>query len=62
MTLRYLRRFISMLVLGLFTISLVGGTVACLDSSFLTFKADPIDDDDDGNDGADEPTEPGGGT
>lgn len=62
MTLKYFRRLISMLVLGLFTISLVGGTVACLDSSFLSFRAEPIDDDDDGNDGADEPTDLGGGT
>ena len=62
MNMHYYGRFLNRLILGLLALTLVVGTVACFDSSFLSPYPEEIDDDDDGNTGTDEPADPGTGT
>ena len=54
-------RLLTRLVLALLALTLVTGTVACLDSDIPVFP-EAIDEDDSGNGDPEDPNDPGGGT
>ena len=55
-------RLLNRLILGMLALTLVTGTMSCLDTDYLSIFPEEVDEDDSGDDDTENPPDTGGGS